>query len=161
MKFTDNQKEQMAIDLEHAIAHGIRSVTVAGHRFTYNNVSDQLFALNQLQAELEASGYYAAKRSTIGLMRQIFARNADRINASFEWLGIWVAIYNCYVLIQDAGKVSGVAIESIVFFTLWGIWNLFYYPHLEQRASFYAALGLVLSNGTWLILLVLYRTGVL
>lgn len=85
----------------------------------------------------------------------------DRINASLEYLGVLFALYNCVILVQDAGQVQGVSVASTGFFTAWGIWNLYYYPHLGQKASGIAAGGLVLANGGWLLLFALYRSGVM
>jgi hypothetical protein len=81
----------------------------------------------------------------------------DRINASLEYLGVLFALYNCVILVQDAGQVQGVSVASTGFFTAWGLWNLFYYPYLGQKASGIAAGGLVLANGAWLVLFALYR----
>lgn len=80
----------------------------------------------------------------------------DRINALLEYMGVLFALYNCHILIQDNGQVSGVSIASIAFFTVWGVWNLFYYPHLGQKASAIAAGGLVAANGAWLVLYAVY-----
>lgn len=85
----------------------------------------------------------------------------DRINAVFEYVGVAAALFNSFALIWDNGNIAGVSITSQVFFTLWGFWNLYYYPHLGQRASAIAAFALVLANCTWLMLVLAYRTGVL
>lgn len=85
----------------------------------------------------------------------------DRFNALLEYVGVFFALYNSVILVRDGGLVAGVSVASTAFFTLWGVWNLYYYPHLGQRASGIAALGLVLSNGAWLCLVLLYRNGVL
>lgn len=81
----------------------------------------------------------------------------DRINALFETAGIFAALYNCLVLIQDAGTVRGVSVISTLFFTLWGAWNLYYYRHLGQTESQLAAGGLVAANSLWMGLFFYYR----
>ena len=81
----------------------------------------------------------------------------DRINAAFECAGVAAALYNCHALISDDGMVRGVSVLSTVFFTAWGAWNLYYYRHLDQSASQYAAGGLVIANGAWLALYTAYR----
>ena len=81
----------------------------------------------------------------------------DRINALFEGFGVTAALYNCHALIKDSGVVMGVSILSTLFFTLWGAWNLYYYSHLNQPASQFAAGGLLLANSAWLVLYVYYR----
>lgn len=85
----------------------------------------------------------------------------DQINAALEFLGVLFALYNCVILIADGGQVQGVSIASTAFFTAWGIWNLYYYPHLGQRASAIAAGGLVIGNGLWLALYAAYSQGAL
>lgn len=80
----------------------------------------------------------------------------DRINASLEYLGVLFALYNSLILVQDGGAVQGVSVLSTGFFTLWGLWNLYYYRWLGQSASSVAAFGLVLANGAWLALYAVY-----
>lgn len=81
----------------------------------------------------------------------------DRINALFEAFGVTAALINCHALITDGGDLRGVSLISILFFTAWGAWNLYYYRHLNQPASQFAAGGLLVANGAWLILYVYYR----
>ena len=81
----------------------------------------------------------------------------DRINALFEAIGVIAAIYNCLILVEDAGTVRGVSILSTAFFTAWGGWNLYYYRHLGQTESQFAAGGLVAANGAWLALYFYYQ----
>jgi len=88
-------------------------------------------------------------------------QRADRINATLEYFGVLFAAWNCFILVRDSGQVMGVSIASTVFFTVWGVWNLWYYPHLGQTASGIAAIGLVIANGVWLSLYVLYGMHVL
>ncbi len=80
----------------------------------------------------------------------------DRVNAIFECIGVLAALYNCHILIADAGTVRGVSVLSTAFFAAWGAWNLYYYRHLGQSASQYAAGGLVIANGAWLWLYLFY-----
>lgn len=83
----------------------------------------------------------------------------DKINATLEYLGVFFALYNCVILIQDGGQVQGVSIASTGFFTAWGVWNLYYYRHLNQPASAVAAGGLVIANGCWLLLFATHTGG--
>jgi len=85
--------------------------------------------------------------------------NQDRINATLEVLGVFFALYNCVILMQDGGTVQGVSIASTAFFTSWGVWNLYYYRHLNQSASALASGGLVIANGTWLLLFATHTGG--
>jgi hypothetical protein len=81
----------------------------------------------------------------------------DRVNALFEAVGVIAALINCYALINDGGIVRGVSLLSILFFTAWGAWNLYYYRHLNQPASQFAAGGLLIANALWLALYIYYR----
>lgn len=69
----------------------------------------------------------------------------DLINGTFEALGGVFIHGHCRAVLRDKA-VAGVSIISTVFFTAWGIWNLWYYPSLNQMASFYAGVFLVLAN---------------
>jgi len=44
-----------------------------------------------------------------------------------------------------------------VFFTSWGMWNLFYYPHLGQWYSFAGGVFIVSVNTFWLGQIIYYR----
>lgn len=80
----------------------------------------------------------------------------DLVNSLFEFLGGFFVLGHCRAVIRDKA-VSGVCITSLIYFTGWGIWNLFYYPHLGQALSFYGALVLVVANAAYVVLLMYYR----
>lgn len=86
----------------------------------------------------------------------------DFINASFEVLAGAVLSLNCWRLFKDK-VVKGVSPISVIFFACWGIWNLYYYPHLDQPLSFWGGLLVVGANGAWIVQMVyytyLYRAG--
>jgi chromosome segregation ATPase len=42
-------------------------------------------------------------------------------------------------------------------FTMWGVWNLWYYPSLEQTWSYYGAIGIVSANTVWVLLALYYN----
>ncbi|MEQ1558104.1 MAG: hypothetical protein ABL933_04080 [Methyloglobulus sp.] len=81
---------------------------------------------------------------------------ADLINSAFEALGGIFILDHCRIVLRDK-RVAGVSIIATVFFTAWGFWNLFYYPHLGQWSSFWGGVFLVLANCVWVGLLVRYR----
>lgn len=85
------------------------------------------------------------------------AMSPDRINAALEHAGVLFALLNLKILVEDLGVVRGVSIIAIVFFTLWGFWNLYYYRHLNQKESAFAAFGLVIANCAWLITFTLFQ----
>lgn len=75
----------------------------------------------------------------------------DLINCAFETaggLGLWV---NVLALYRDK-KVRGTNIWTAVWFNAWGFWNLWYYPHLGQWASFVGGLVSVSANTVWVAL---------
>lgn len=80
----------------------------------------------------------------------------DLVNASFEAFGAVAILRHCYVLYQ-AKRFEGVSLASTGFFWAWGIWNVYYYPHLGQWFSFVAGVAIMLSNFLWLGLMLHYR----
>lgn len=80
---------------------------------------------------------------------------ADAINGSYELLGGFFILNHCRVLMKDKA-VNGVSIVSTVFFTSWGVWNLYYYPSLGQWYSFVGGLFIVISNSIWIGLMLKY-----
>jgi len=80
----------------------------------------------------------------------------DIINGGFEALGGVFVLNHCRVLFA-VKRVAGVSILSTMFFTTWGIWNLWYYPSLNQWSSFYGGLVLVITNALYIGLLLKYR----
>lgn len=81
----------------------------------------------------------------------------DVINASFEALGGLLILNNCRLVLRDKA-VPGVSVVSTAFFSLWGLWNLFYYPQLGQWWSLVGGIILVCANVFWVALLVVYRS---
>ena len=80
----------------------------------------------------------------------------DIINGIFEFLGGIFLMENVNCIIKDKA-LKGVSWKPTVFFTLWGIWNLYYYPHLDQWFSFAGGLFIVIINTMWLGLIFYYR----
>ncbi len=79
----------------------------------------------------------------------------DLINGSFEFLSGFFVLLNCYRVVKDK-DVKGVSIITIMFFTLWGFWNLYYYPYLGQWLSFFGGLFIVSTNCLWVGLMIYY-----
>lgn len=81
--------------------------------------------------------------------------NPDLVNALFELCGaivVWISVWKLY----QEKEIKGVYWPAWAFFAAWGIWNLFYYPSLDQVLSFYAGIVLVLGNVTWTMMAVYY-----
>ena len=81
----------------------------------------------------------------------------DLMNGGFELCGGLFILNHCRVLYADK-VLKGVSIISTVFFAAWGLWNLYYYPHLDQWASFYGGIVISLANALWIGLMLHYRS---
>lgn len=79
----------------------------------------------------------------------------DTINGAFELSGGLANYLNVRQLYKDK-KVRGIHWSTYAFFTTWGIWNLWYYPSLNQWMSFAGGCSIVLMNMTWLSLALYY-----
>ncbi|KKN02521.1 hypothetical protein LCGC14_1116930 [marine sediment metagenome] len=79
----------------------------------------------------------------------------DMINGAFELLGTFAILGHFRRIIKDK-KVAGVSIMATVFFASWGVWNLYYYPHLGQWWSFVGGIGIFIGNLLWIGGLVYY-----
>jgi hypothetical protein len=80
----------------------------------------------------------------------------DVVNGAFEVLGGLMIWLNVRALRRDR-MVRGIDWRVTWFFTLWGFWNLFYYPSLDQWASFVGGLVIASGNVAWLALVIKYR----
>lgn len=83
----------------------------------------------------------------------------DIFNGIFEMSGgffLWLNVISLY----KAKCVKGVSIFSFGFFAIWGYWNLYYYPSLEQWVSLIGATSCTLANTAWIILALRYRKNV-
>ncbi|HQS59946.1 MAG: hypothetical protein B7Y56_03320 [Gallionellales bacterium 35-53-114] len=81
---------------------------------------------------------------------------ADLINGSFELLAGLFVLNHCRVLYAHK-EARGVSLARVAFFTLWGFWNLYYYPTLQQPLSFYGGLFVVAANAVYLGMMFRYR----
>lgn len=82
--------------------------------------------------------------------------SADLFNGLFEMIGGVFVLNHCRAVWRDKA-VAGVSIASTIFFTSWGVWNLYYYPNLSQWWSFAGGLVIVAANCLWVALLIKYR----
>lgn len=79
----------------------------------------------------------------------------DLINALFELLGAMIIVLNIHKVMEDR-LVRGIHWYVVAFFCFWGIWNLFYYPYLDQWLSFAAGVLMVTMNMIYTALLIHY-----
>lgn len=85
----------------------------------------------------------------------IFNSIYDFINSAFELFAGFFILGNCRVLYKDK-MVRGVSIIAVSFFTLWGVWNVFYYPIIDQWFSFIAGLFVLSANTLWVGMMIYY-----
>lgn len=76
---------------------------------------------------------------------------ADAVNGSFEALGALLILLNVRRLRLDR-RVAGVSFAPTAYFTIWGLWNLYYYPALDQWLSFAGGCAITMANAAWLVL---------
>ncbi len=77
--------------------------------------------------------------------------NNDLINGIFESVGGLVMWLNVYKIFKDK-IVRGFYLPCCVFFGVWSLWNLYYYPCLNQPFSFIGGVCLASGNCVWLFL---------
>lgn len=75
----------------------------------------------------------------------------DLINGLFEMIGAYFTWRN-YIQLKRDRHLAGVYWPTTAFFSAWGIWNLIYYPALNQWASFAGGVLLVAGNVAWVAL---------
>lgn len=80
----------------------------------------------------------------------------DFVNGVFELGGAAAAWKNALQLNRDK-QIKGVYWPVYLFYSLWGLWNLVYYPALDQWFSFGAGTALVAGNVAWVALALRYR----
>jgi hypothetical protein len=81
----------------------------------------------------------------------------DIINGVFE-AGMAAVLFRSVLRLRREKKVSGWSPWAVVWPTLWGFWNLYFYPHLGQFWSFVGGLLVVVTNMTWLGLAAYYAS---
>lgn len=79
----------------------------------------------------------------------------DSANAFIELLGGFVLLLNVKRILKDK-LVRGMDWRVMAFFTLWGLWNLYYYPQLDQWWSTAAAGWTAAINAVYLGLMIYY-----
>ena len=79
----------------------------------------------------------------------------DYVNGTFELFGTLFILLSVRQLWLEK-LVRGVSYWHIGFFTAWGFWNLFYYPHLGQWWSFVGGMALVWANAIYLTQIIYY-----
>ena len=79
----------------------------------------------------------------------------DIVNGLYESFASFFLLLSCFRLYRDK-EVKGWSMTTQLFFTTWGYWNLWYYPHLNQWVSFTGGLFVVLTNTAWTSMAIYY-----
>jgi hypothetical protein len=79
----------------------------------------------------------------------------DLINGIFE-AGLAVFLWKGVLVLRTDKKVKGFYWPTVAWTTAWGLYNLYFYPHLDQWFSFTGGVAVVLVNITWLAHVGLY-----
>ena len=81
--------------------------------------------------------------------------NGDFVNAVFEAIGAVFVLMHVQKLQRDK-EVKGVSILATIFFTAWGMWNVYFYPNNGLMWSFIGGIFICLANLIWVIQLIYY-----
>ena len=79
----------------------------------------------------------------------------DLINGMFEFTGSVAIWRNVAGLLKDK-EVKGIRLSPMLFFSVWGFWNLYYYPHLGQFLSFAGGASIAIANVVYVALMAYY-----
>jgi hypothetical protein len=80
----------------------------------------------------------------------------DLGNGAFELFGGILTWQNVRRVRRDK-QIRGIDWRVQVFWTSWGVWNLGYYPSLNQWCSFVGGIMVVTANAVWLFYAIRYR----
>jgi hypothetical protein len=75
----------------------------------------------------------------------------DLINSFFEVFGAMMLFNNCRLLWIHK-RVQGVSVLTTAFFTVWGVWNLYFYPANHLWLSFVGGVFLASANVLWVLM---------
>src|SRR6266568_7499979 len=79
----------------------------------------------------------------------------DVINGAFEALGAAMTAVNIVRLLRDK-QVRGFVPHLGWFYTAWACYNLYFYPHLKQWASFSGGCCILIANAAYTLLALSY-----
>ena len=82
--------------------------------------------------------------------------NTDTINGLFEFIAAGFLIFNCFKIYKDK-CIRGVCAFPFVIYTIWGFWNLFFYPSVGCWLSFFGGICVVCINSIYCLQLWHYR----
>lgn len=76
-------------------------------------------------------------------------KTSDIVNGVFELLGAICVWANVGSYAKDRA-VKGVFWPATAFYSVWGLWNIVYYPALGQWFSFWGGVAIVSGNLFWI-----------
>ena len=79
----------------------------------------------------------------------------DCVHGTFELAGGFFILLHVLRLLRDK-EVRGVSAIAVAYMTLWGFWNMYYYPFLAQWFSTFGGAAIALINTAWVVLLFYY-----
>lgn len=79
----------------------------------------------------------------------------DLINGLFEGFSGAFTLLNIRKLYRDK-QLRGCSWVTCAFFTSWSIWNVYFYPHLNQMISFIGGLVIGVTNLIYLSMMIYY-----
>jgi hypothetical protein len=82
----------------------------------------------------------------------------DFLNGTLEFLSALLVLVNVRRLMIDK-RVAGVSLVPTALFDFWGLWNFYYYSHLNQWWSFTGGCFLAAFNIWWTTLAFYYGRG--
>lgn len=82
--------------------------------------------------------------------------NSDLVNGIIEFVGGCFLWLNVWRITKDK-DIKGIHWGSVMFWTAFGSWNIYYYPSINQWFSFYGSIFVFLGNTTWVILCFYYK----
>ncbi|MCX6159238.1 MAG: hypothetical protein NTY74_14755 [Ignavibacteriae bacterium] len=80
----------------------------------------------------------------------------DFINTLFQFFGSAAAMSNILKIRKDK-QVKGISVWASLFFSMWGLWSLYYYNASEHSINFYYFALLSLLNIIWLVMAFYYK----
>ena len=79
----------------------------------------------------------------------------DLINGLFETGGAFAILVSILKIYRNK-SAQGIHWFYLAFFSSWGVWNIYYYPSLDQWFSFAAGVVLCTLNIVYLVLVIKY-----